>query len=70
MIVFAGFLFHVGKMVFGEASEVAGPREKGSLNLVLMSILLVAVLGLGLYVPSLLNDVLEQIAQLFPGGGR
>jgi flagellar basal body-associated protein FliL len=57
-------------MAFGESDEAAPRGERGRLNLVIMSVLLVAVLALGLYMPTMLNDALNTIAQLFLGGNQ
>ena len=68
-IVFAAFLFHVGRMVFGEPAEGAGKEgERSRVDIVLMSVLLITILALGLFLPAFLNDVLQQIVHLFPGG--
>jgi hypothetical protein len=67
-IIFAAFLYHASRMVFGEGNETDEKGERGRLNLVVMSALLVSVLILGLYVPSILTDALNTITQLFLGG--
>lgn len=67
-IVFAAFLYHVGRMVFGEPAAPAGGEREGKAEIVLMSALLVTILALGLYLPAFLSDVLEQIVRLFLGG--
>ena len=67
-VIFAAFMYHAGRMVFGESGESEPKGEKGSANLVIMSVLLIAILALGLYMPVFLNDALNQIAQLFLGG--
>ncbi len=69
-VIFAAFMYHAGRMVFGEpCDEDAEKGERGRLPLVLMGALLAAVLVLGLFIPGELNEVLEQIVRLFPGGG-
>jgi hydrogenase-4 component F len=70
VVVFAAFLYHVGRMVFGASRDMSGEKERSRVDIVIMSVLLVSVLALGLYMPAFLNDALQQIAQLFPGGGR
>jgi hydrogenase-4 component F len=69
VVVFAAFLYHVGRMVFGGSRDMSGERERSRVDIVIMSVLLVSVLALGLYMPAFLIDALQQIAQLFPGGG-
>ena len=67
-VIFAAFMYHAGRMVFGESGGKEPKGEKGSANLVIMSVLLITILALGLYMPVFLNDALNQIAQLFLGG--
>ncbi|MBI0584575.1 MAG: hydrogenase 4 subunit F [Methanomassiliicoccus sp.] len=66
--VFAAFMYHVGRMVFGEPSPAGDERESNKAGLVIMVLLLASILVLGLYVPSFLDDVLQQIVRLFTGG--
>ncbi len=68
VIIFAAFMYHVGRMVFGDQDHVEPVKEKGSVNLAIMSVLLISVLALGLFMPAFLNDVLNQIVGLFLGG--
>jgi len=67
-IIFAALLYHVGKMVFGEPSHEKKPEELGHLRIVLMSVLLLLIIVLGIYMPSELSGVLEQVTALFTGG--
>lgn len=67
-VIFAAFLYHVGRMVFGEPDPAAAGGELGRGRLALMAVLLAAVLVLGLYMPSALGEGLERIAALFTGG--
>jgi hydrogenase-4 component F len=69
-VIFAAFLYHVGRMVFGESGSSEPAGEKGKTNLAIMSVLLIAILALGLYMPLFLNDALNQIVQLFMGGNQ
>ncbi len=69
-IVFAAFMYNVGRMVFGEPVQAIGKEgERSKVDLAVMSALLISVLALGLYLPAFLNDVLQQIIRLFLGGG-
>jgi hydrogenase-4 component F len=68
-VVFAAFLYNVGRMLFGEpAANSSREGERSKVDIALMSVLLVTILALGLYLPAFLNDVLQQIVQLFLGG--
>ncbi|MDW5561716.1 MAG: hydrogenase 4 subunit F [Methanomassiliicoccus sp.] len=69
VIVFAAFMYHVGRMVFGEPADVGGEEgERSWVDTALMTALLLSILAMGLYLPAFLNDALQQIIQLFPGG--
>lgn len=68
-VVFGAFLYHTGRMIFGEPAPSAEPAgERSRVSTALMAALLLAVLALGLYLPAFLNDVLQQIVDLFLGG--
>jgi hydrogenase-4 component F len=68
-IIFAVVLLRASRMVFGHPPKEQGRRE-GDLSAILLIVALLAgVLVLGLYLPQGLNDMLEGIARLFPGGG-
>jgi hydrogenase-4 component F len=68
-IIFAAVLYHASKMVFGNPIKEHGRREGDLSAVVLLFALLAGVLILGVYLPHGLNDMLEGIAHLFPGGG-
>ncbi len=69
-VIFGAFLYHAGRMIFGEPAPSAEPSGEGNkVGAALMAALLLAVLALGLYIPAFLNDVLQQIVDLFLGGG-
>jgi hydrogenase-4 component F len=67
VIIFAAFMYHVGRMVLGQPGEGMPKGEAGKANLAIMVALLVGVLLLGLYIPGFLNDAIGQIIQLFGG---
>jgi hydrogenase-4 component F len=68
-IIFATMLLHASRMVFGEPVKEVQKREGDLGAMVMVLVLLIGVLILGLYLPQGLNDMLEGIAHLFPGGG-
>ncbi|MEM0448403.1 MAG: hydrogenase 4 subunit F [Methanomassiliicoccales archaeon] len=67
-IIFAAVLHHLSGMVMGAPCDSGCKGESGRASLALMIILLAAALLLGTYMPSQLNDILMDIARLFPGG--
>ena len=67
-VIFAAFLYHVGKMVFGEPSQQLPKGEISRICVWVMIILVVITVVLGLFIPTFLNDALTQIVQLFSGG--
>lgn len=66
-VIFAAFLYHIGRMVFGEPDAAAVRSELGRGRVVLMAVLLAAILVLGVYMPPALGDALGRIAALFTG---
>ena len=66
-VIFAAFMYHVGRMVFGESGRSEPEGEKGSVNLVIMSVLLIAILALGLYMPALPQRRAEPDRPAVPG---
>lgn len=68
-IIFAAMLLHASRMIFGEPTKVVEKREGDIAVVMMLVVLLAGVLILGLYLPQGLNDMLEGIAHLFPGGG-
>jgi hydrogenase-4 component F len=66
-LIFAAFMFHVGRMVFGPPSEDVTPGEGHPWRNTLLALLLGGSLLLGLYLPSPLHDLLTKAAALFPG---
>jgi hydrogenase-4 component F len=68
-IIFAAMLLHASRMIFGEPAKDVQEREGDLGTVVMLFALLAGALILGLYLPQGLNDMLEGIAHLFPGGG-
>jgi hydrogenase-4 component F len=67
VVIFAGFMYHVGRMAFGEPAPGLIKGEPNYLGLGVMAVLLIAALALGIYVPLALSDVLAQIVAIFGG---
>jgi hydrogenase-4 component F len=65
--IFAGFMYHVGRMAFGEPSPGRIKGEQGYPGLAVMAILLLLTLALGLYVPTEITDIFAQITSIFGG---
>ena len=66
-LIFAAFMFHIGRMVFGPAAEDVTPGEGHQWRNALLALLLCGSLLLGLYLPSPLHDLLIKATALFPG---
>jgi len=67
VVIFAGFMYHVGRMAFGEPAPGMIKGEPNYLGLGVMAVLLLGTLVLGIYVPLGLSDVLTQIMAIFGG---
>ena len=67
-VIFAAILYHMGRMLFGEADQKVEHGELGRGRLAVMAVLLVSVMVMGLYMPDALEDVLERMTSLFTGG--
>lgn len=64
-VIFAGFMYHVGRMAFGEPAPGTVKGEPNYLGLGVMAVLLLAALVLGLYIPQTLGSALTQIQNIF-----
>jgi hydrogenase-4 component F len=67
-IIFAAFMYHVGKMVFGLPSQPLPQGEISRICVWAMIFLVAITVVLGVCVPAFLNDALTQIVHLFGGG--
>jgi hydrogenase-4 component F len=67
-LVFAAFMYHVGRMVFGAPSEGLERGEVNHLGLAVMVMLFAAILITGVFLPTALSDVLNSIVRIFNGG--
>ncbi len=64
-VIFAAFMYHVSKMMFGEPSEGVSKGELERSRFLPMGALLVMILVMGVFIPTQLNDLLVDIASLF-----
>lgn len=64
-MIFAAFMYHVSKMMFGEPTEGIAKGELERSRFLPMGVLLVMILVMGIFIPSQLHDLLENIANLF-----
>ncbi|QLH74949.1 MAG: hydrogenase 4 subunit F [Methanomassiliicoccales archaeon] len=69
VVVFAGFMYHVSRMVFGEPTEGVTRGEIHKLSLVPMTILLSTILVIGIFMPEELTNILREVAKVVPGSG-
>ncbi len=67
VVIFAAFMVHISKMVFGEPPEGMPKGEVSKVSLVPMIVLVAVILVMGLYIPNLLSDALRAIVYLFRG---
>jgi hydrogenase-4 component F len=67
-VIFAAFMYHVSKMMFGEPTEGVSKGELERSRFLPMGILLVIILVMGVLIPTQLYDLLVKIASLFQVG--
>ena len=67
VIIFAGFIYHISRMAFGEPPAGTTKEEPNHIGLGVMAILLLAALVLGLYIPQALSSSLVDIVKIFGG---
>src|SRR5213078_35832 len=63
--IFAGLIHQVGRMVYGEPGAVR--RGETRLSLIAMMLLAAAVIGLGVWIPAALDDVLARATEVVVG---
>lgn len=66
-IIFVGFIFHASKMVFGEPHTPATGGDAGTASLLLLGVLLAALLVLGVYIPSPLQQCIQNAVGVLKG---
>jgi hydrogenase-4 component F len=64
-VIFAAFMYHVSKMMFGEPTEGVTKGELERSRFLPMGTLLVMILVMGVFIPTQLHDLLVKIASLF-----
>jgi hydrogenase-4 component F len=67
-IIFAAFMYHISRMVFGRPTEGVSRGEADRLSLVPMLVLLIAILIIGIFMPQPVVDMLIDVSGIFPGG--
>jgi hydrogenase-4 component F len=69
-LIFVGFLFFLGGMVFGKVPQTVKPGEISFLSVLAMSLSALLVVGLGVFIPTPLSMLLHQAAAVLGGTGR
>ena len=69
-LIFVGFLFYLNKMVFGKVNTAIKPGELSYLSIVAMALSAVLIVGLGVFLPAPLSDLLHQAAAVLGGANR
>ncbi len=67
-LIFIAFLFFLNRMVFGKPSEGVKPGETSYTSLLAMGLSVLLVVGLGVFIPTPLSDLLHQAAAVLGGG--
>ena len=65
-VIFAGFLFHFLRMLYGKPTRHQVPGE--SVSTLILATPLLVVLLLGLFIPQSLNEALNQVVKVILGG--
>ena len=69
-LIFVGFLFLLNGMVFGKVNAPTKPGEISYLSILAMSLSGLLVVGLGVFIPNPLSDLLHQAAAVLGGASR
>ncbi len=67
-LIFIAFLFFLNRMVFGKPPEGVKPGETSYTSLLAMGLSVLLVVGLGVFIPTPLSDLLHQAAAVLGGG--
>jgi hydrogenase-4 component F len=65
--IFAGFIYHASRMVFGEPQTPVKGGDADTSSLLLLGLLLAALLLLGLYIPPQLRQCIQNAAAVLNG---
>jgi hydrogenase-4 component F len=68
-LIFTGLLFSLNGMVFGKTSSAAKPGEISYLSVLAMALSALLVVGLGVFLPLPLSNLLHQAALILGGRG-
>ncbi|MDT3705071.1 MAG: hydrogenase 4 subunit F [Thermincola sp.] len=63
-VVFAGLIFVVSKMAFGDPSTKIKPGENGGWSALIITLPLIVIFLMGIYVPSFVDKMLIQVVSL------
>lgn len=69
-LIFVGFLSYINSMVFGKVNTTVQPGEISSLSVLAMGLSVVLVVGMGVFIPAPLSELLHQAATVLGGGSR
>jgi hydrogenase-4 component F len=69
-LIFVGLLFYLNKMVFGKVNTAIKPGELSYLSLLAMALSALLIVGLGIFIPAPLSDLLHQAAAVLGGANR
>lgn len=68
-IIFAGFLYHFIRMLFGKPSDRQSEGRGEGVGTLLLALPVVLVLILGIFVPESIDQALSQVVEIILGGG-
>jgi len=66
-VIFAAFLWHVLRMVFGNGAKEKERGEVSRSNLAIIAVMMVVAVLFGLYLPDFLGHALDAVVHLFQG---
>ncbi len=69
-LIFVGFLSFLNRMLFGKVSMAIQPGEISYLSVLAMVLSVLLVVGLGVFIPAPLSDLLHQAAAVLGGANR
>ncbi len=69
-LIFVGFLFYFNGMVFGKVSMAIKPGEISYVSILAMALSALLIVGLGVFIPAPLSDLLHQAAAVLGGANR